>query len=107
MVAHSPSDWPAVRPWEWPSESIAAGFDDPIQVVAVWMDEPPEGWHRRNILDTEQREIGAGYCYTSDDPSGNYHYWTADFAARPAEYNEVGVALLLPTSRRVTWPPYR
>lgn len=69
-------------PWEWPSESIAAGFDDPIQVVAVWMDEPPEGWHRRNILDTEQREIGAGYCYTSDDPSGNYHYWTADFSRR-------------------------
>ena len=69
--------------WEWPSESIAAGTDDPATVVAWWMDEPPEGWHRRNILDTQQREVGAGYCYTAEDPSGNHSYWTADFSRRP------------------------
>jgi len=69
-------------PWEWPSESIAVGTDDPLAVVVMWMDEPPEGWHRRNILDAEQREVGAGYCYAAGDPSGNLHYWTADFARR-------------------------
>jgi uncharacterized protein YkwD len=69
-------------PWEWPSESIAAGTDDPAAVVAMWMDEPPEGWHRRNILDADQRAVGAGYCYTPDDPTGNRHYWTADFSRR-------------------------
>jgi uncharacterized protein YkwD len=69
-------------PWEWPSESIAAGLDDPAAIVAMWMDEPPEGWHRRNILDPDQREVGAGYCFAADDPSGNHHYWTADFSRR-------------------------
>ncbi|MFL5802957.1 MAG: CAP domain-containing protein [Roseiflexaceae bacterium] len=90
MISHVSSDGRTLQdrlagadpPWEWPSESIAAGTDDPAAVVAMWMDEPPEGWHRRNILDTDQREVGAGYCYTPDDPSGNHHYWTADFSRR-------------------------
>jgi uncharacterized protein YkwD len=72
----------ATPPWEWPSESIAAGISDPAAIVALWMDEPPEGWHRRNILDRDQREIGAGYCYAADDSTGNHHYWTADFSRR-------------------------
>ncbi|HEU5102188.1 MAG TPA: CAP domain-containing protein [Roseiflexaceae bacterium] len=69
-------------PWEWPSESIAAGSADPATIVAWWMDEPPDGWHRRNILDADQREVGAGYCYLPDDPTGNHYYWTADFSRR-------------------------
>jgi len=72
----------ATPPWEWPSENIAAGIIDPAATVAMWMDEPPEGWHRRNILDTDQREVGAGYCYAADDSTGNHHYWTADFSRR-------------------------
>jgi uncharacterized protein YkwD len=72
----------ATPPWEWPSENIAAGVIDPTAAVAMWMDEPPEGWHRRNILDVDQREIGAGYCYAADDATGNHHYWTADFSRR-------------------------
>jgi uncharacterized protein YkwD len=72
-------------PWEWPSESIAAGTDDPILVVAWWMDEPPDGWHRRNILDADQREVGVGYCYIEEDASGNRHYWTADFSRHPIQ----------------------
>jgi uncharacterized protein YkwD len=72
----------ATPPWEWPSENIAAGVSDPAATVAMWMDEPPEGWHRRNILDTDQREVGAGYCYMADDATGNHHYWTADFSRR-------------------------
>lgn len=72
----------AAPPWQWPSENIAAGLADPQAVVALWMDEPPEGWHRRNILDPDQQAVGAGYCQQPDDPSGNQHYWTADFARR-------------------------
>ena len=72
----------ATPPWEWPSENIAAGVIDPAATVAMWMDEPPEGWHRRNILDAAQREVGAGYCYAADDATGNHHYWTADFSRR-------------------------
>ena len=93
MISHTSSDGRTLQdrlagadpPWEWPSESIAAGTDDPLTAVAWWMDEPPEGWHRRNILDPDQREVGAGYCYAEDDPSGNHHYWTADFSRHPAE----------------------
>lgn len=72
----------ATPPWEWPSENIAAGVIDPVATVALWMDESPEGWHRRNILDVDQREVGAGYCYAADDSTGNHHYWTADFSRR-------------------------
>ena len=72
----------ATPPWEWPSENIAAGVLDPAATVAMWMDKPPEGWHRRNILDVDQHEIGAGYCYAADDSTGNHHYWTADFSRR-------------------------
>jgi uncharacterized protein YkwD len=75
---------PAAPPWVWPSESIAAGSDDPQVIVDMWMDEPPEGWHRRNILDGEQQAIGVGYCFREDDPTGNRHYWTID-VTRPGQ----------------------
>jgi uncharacterized protein YkwD len=90
LISHSSSDGRtlaqrlegATPPWEWPSESIAAGSADPATIVAWWMDEPPDGWHRRNILDTDQREVGAGYCSVVEDATGNHHYWTADFSRR-------------------------
>ncbi|MEM8529236.1 MAG: CAP domain-containing protein [Chloroflexota bacterium] len=88
MISHTSSDGRTLTqrlsgselPWVWPSENIAVSFADAQTVVAFWMDEPPDGWHRVNILDLEQDAVGTGYCYRSDDPSGNYHYWTADFA---------------------------
>lgn len=90
LISHTSSDGRALKdrlagsnpPWERMSESIAAGSDDPLFIVALWMDEPPDGWHRRNILDTELREVGVGYCFASEDSTGNHHYWTADFARR-------------------------
>jgi uncharacterized protein YkwD len=90
MISHTSSDGRTLHdrlaggipPWQWPSESIAAGTQDVNAVVAMWMDEPPDGWHRRNILDSEQREVGVGYCFNADDPTGNRHYWTADFSRR-------------------------
>jgi hypothetical protein len=73
--------------WEWPSENIAVGFPDPDAVVNAWFDEaPPDDWHRRNILATDQREIGVGYCYNDDPNSGNDNYYTADFARRADLY---------------------
>jgi len=88
MISHVSSDGrtlgqrlPARTPaLLWPSESIAAGTADPAEVIALWMDEPPEGWHRRNLLDPQQTLVGLGYCYSPDDPSGNHHYWTMDIA---------------------------
>lgn len=74
-------------PWEWPSENIAAGFPDANAVVHAWFDEsPPDDWHRRNILATDQRELGIGYCYNADGGSGNEHFFTADFARRTNYY---------------------
>ncbi len=69
--------------WSWPSESIAAATADPAEVIALWLDEPLDGWHRRNLLDPEQRVVGVGYCATPDDPSGNRVYWTM-IVTRPA-----------------------
>lgn len=67
-------------PWIWPSESIAAGSEDAAAIIALWMDEPPDGWHRRNLLDPDQQAIGVGYCFRDDDPTGNRYYWTIDLA---------------------------
>lgn len=69
--------------WSWPSESIAAGAADPAAVIALWLDEPPDGWHRRNLLDPEQRVVGVGFCANPDDPSGNRLYWIM-IVTRPA-----------------------
>jgi len=84
IISHSSSDGrtlaerlgPDAARWSWPSESIAAGTDDPAEVIALWLDEPPDGWHRRNLLDQEQRNVGVGYCVRADDPTGNRFYWT-------------------------------
>jgi uncharacterized protein YkwD len=88
FINHTGSDGRSVREriqsaWAWPSESIAAGTADPASVIALWMDEPEDGPHRRNLLDPDQQVIGVGYCFREDDPTGNQHYWTIDLA-RPA-----------------------
>ncbi|HEU4328415.1 MAG TPA: CAP domain-containing protein [Roseiflexaceae bacterium] len=88
VISHTSADGRTVAqrmpphdpPLSWPSESIAAGFVEPDRVIALWMDEPPEGWHRRNLLDPDKQVVGIGYCYTADDPTGNEHYWTMDIA---------------------------
>jgi|GEM_PF-1141702 Uncharacterized protein with SCP/PR1 domains len=90
MISHLSSDGRSLKerlagaepPWEWPSENIAAGTDDPARVIYIWMDEPEDGWHRRNLLNPDKTEIGAGYCFNPNDPSNNRHYWTIDIASR-------------------------
>jgi len=86
FIDHTGSDGRSVKermpivepPWAWPSENIAAGSDDPAAMIALWMDEPADGWHRRNLLDPDQIAIGVGYCFRDDDPTGNRSYWTVD-----------------------------
>lgn len=90
LISHQSSDGRSLKerlagaepPWEWPSENIAAGTDDPARVIYIWMDEPEDGWHRRNLLNPDKTEIGAGYCFNPNDPSNNRHYWTIDIASR-------------------------
>jgi uncharacterized protein YkwD len=67
---------PSGLPWQWYSESVAAGSADPAVIIALWMDEPPNGWHRRNILDADRVVAGIGYCHREDAPAGNQYYWT-------------------------------
>jgi len=93
--------------WSWPSESIAAGTTDPAAVIALWLDEPPDGWHRRNLLDPEQRVVGVGFCANPDDPSGNRLYWTMNRHAagavnrlgRRRQRSRAGPLLNLPLAR--------
>jgi uncharacterized protein YkwD len=84
LAERLPQDQPA---WEWPSENIAVGFPDAVAVVEAWFNEvPPDDWHRRNILASDQREVGVGYCYNGDGGPGNSHYYTADFSRRAGVY---------------------
>ncbi|MBC8075953.1 MAG: CAP domain-containing protein, partial [Chloroflexales bacterium] len=74
---------PVDPPWEWPSENIAAGFATPEELVRAWFDEqPPDDWHRRNILSGDQRELGVGFCAGASGAPGYSNVVTADFARR-------------------------
>ncbi|MCG8358154.1 MAG: CAP domain-containing protein [Kiloniellales bacterium] len=67
------------------SENIAAGFERPEEVVDVWMRSDS---HRRNILDPEVLEAGAGYAFIERrrDRQELGHYWSLALGARrPAQ----------------------
>ena len=55
-------------------ENIAAGVPSPVAVVDLWMQS--EG-HRKNILDSNYKELGVGYCFSKDSEYG--HYWVQIF----------------------------
>ena len=57
-------------------ENIAAAFGPPAEVVAMWMDEPPDGPHLTNILNCAYQHAGVGRA-TRDD---GYQYWVLDMA---------------------------
>lgn len=59
--------------WLSASENVAAGQETAARVVAAWLDSPN---HRRNMLDSEVRQVGIGYAQ-ADDQYG--HYWAASF----------------------------
>lgn len=62
------------------AENIAAGTNNPEQLLQLWMES--EG-HRANILNCALSETGVGY-YRLENDTGNVnytHYWTQVFAA--------------------------
>jgi uncharacterized protein YkwD len=57
-------------------ENIAAAFGTPADVVAMWMDEPPDGPHLTNILNCVYQHAGVGRAERAD----GYQYWVLDLA---------------------------
>jgi len=63
------------------TESIAAGYATPEEVLAAWLAHPG---HRANILDAGVREIGLGYSYSAT--AYYQHYWVLDFGRLDSRY---------------------
>lgn len=64
------------------SENIRVGRQDtPQSAIEWWYDEqPPDDWHRRNLLSVNFREFGCGIAL---DPDSAYQrYFTQDFGQR-------------------------
>lgn len=61
-------------------ENLAAGYDTPDDVVKGWMSS--EG-HRKNMLDTKYREIGAGFYEGNADFR---EYWALDLGSKSDVY---------------------
>jgi uncharacterized protein YkwD len=63
------------------AENIAAGMENPKDVVESWI---KSRGHRRNILLSEATEVGAGhYLLEQDGGKVRYrHYWTMTFGRR-------------------------
>ncbi len=59
------------------AENIAAGHESAAETVEQWMNSPG---HRANILDSDLKELGVGYCYAED--SDYHHYWVQIFRTR-------------------------
>ncbi len=64
-------------PYSRASEGIAV-YQSPEQVVAMWMDEPPDGPHRRNITDCAYVDLGVGVAV---DERGR-RWWVMDVASQ-------------------------
>jgi uncharacterized protein YkwD len=60
--------------WRRVEENIAEGPTDPASVMGLW--ENSDG-HRKNLLNSEIQEVGAGYAEARDGTP----YWTQVFAA--------------------------
>jgi uncharacterized protein YkwD len=86
FVSHTGSDgsspWDRIRREGYPlatdGVTIAAGFPDPISVVAGWRGSSGH-W---SILMGDYQDIGVGYAFNTN--SDFRHYWTADLAV-PAQ----------------------
>ncbi len=74
--------------WFVLAENIAAGYQDPQDVVQAWLDSPR---HREKLLNAEFQEAGIGYVDEVGDlfPGGSWgyrYYWTLDVGARQDSY---------------------
>jgi hypothetical protein len=70
------------HPTGYHGENIYVGWQDrPGTAIEWWYDEqPPDDWHRRNLLSVNFREIGCG-IEVGPDP-GYKRYFTQDFGQR-------------------------
>jgi uncharacterized protein YkwD len=59
------------------SEGIAI-YHTPEEVIGFWMDEPPDGPHRLNIVNCQYTDAGIGLAY---DDRG-WRWWVMDVANR-------------------------
>ncbi len=66
-------------PYGRASESIAV-YQTPEQVVAMWMNEPPDGPHRRNITECAYVDFGVGLAVDAK----RRHWWVMDVASQRA-----------------------
>jgi len=62
--------------WLFLAENLAAGYQEPREIVDGWMRSPG---HRANILSAEATEAGVGHAYRGGTRFG--HYWTLEFGA--------------------------
>lgn len=62
--------------WASTGENVAGGYDDPVQVVAAWLDSPP---HRAILLQPEAVHAGVGFTQASQD--GFRWFWALTVAA--------------------------
>lgn len=69
--------------YEWRTilENLAAGQDNPREVVEGWIKSPP---HRRAMLEPDIDDAGVGYTFLSQDGGlvRSYHYWTLNMGRR-------------------------
>lgn len=61
-------------PWRLVAENIAAGMQNGVEAVDVWIDSPG---HRKNMLTEGLTHAGIGYSRVSPDPGKVVyeHYW--------------------------------
>ena len=67
--------------WRAVAENIAAGHEDPAEVMDSWMNSPG---HRANILNPRYKELGVGYVLLDRDGGkvDMRHYWVQNFGAQ-------------------------
>jgi len=73
------------HPTGYYSENIFAGWQATPEIAIQWWydEEPPDDWHRRNLLSVNLREFGCGVYLDSDS---TYSYFTQDFGQRPGVF---------------------
>jgi hypothetical protein len=70
----------------WIGENAATGYADPLQTIGQWLmdgnppavDKSGSDGHRKNIMDTNFREVGVGYAHGTKQW---YDFWVEDFGA--------------------------
>lgn len=62
--------------YQYAGENIASGWVSPVLVMQAWMNSPG---HRANILNPNYTQIGIGYYFDINSPSGATFYWTQMF----------------------------